>query len=362
MQTKIDALELPHGTLALPCFLPDATRAVVRAVDSQDLERCGVQGVVMNIFHLMQRPGSSTVKALGKLHSMCGWPHPIITDSGGFQAYSLIRQRPSQGNINDDGLHFQPEGNQRPFRLTPEKAVQLQLGYGADVVMCLDECTHADDPPQLQRTAVDRTIQWAKRCKREFQTRLERKEAWSGGRPLLFAVIQGGADLALRKRCSEALLELGFDGFGFGGWPLDAQGNLLSEVLAFTRELIPLRFPLHALGVGHPDNVKECIHLGYELFDSAMPTRDARHGRLYVLNDEGRHERWFEYVYINDDKHIKVQRPLAERCDCLCCQRYSRGYLHHLFKINDSLYLRLATIHNLRFMTQLVERFRQPAP
>lgn len=355
---KPEALELPHGTLRLPCFLPDATRAVVRSVDSQDLEHCGVQGVVMNIFHLMQRPGSSTVKALGGLHALCAWPHTIITDSGGFQAYSLIRQRPGLGNINNEGLHFRPEGASRTFRLTPEKAIQLQLSYGADVVMCLDECTHPDDAPVVQQAAVEHTIDWAMRCKREFQARVERHAQPGARRPLLFAVVQGGADLTLRKRCAQALLDMGFDGFGFGGWPLDAEGHLLSDVLAYTRELIPQRFPLHALGVGHPHSVTRCAQMGYGLFDSALPTRDARRGRLYALSQEQGQDDGCEYVYINDAKHIKAQQPIDADCDCACCQHYCRGYLHHLFKINDSLYLRLATLHNLRFMTQLLERIR----
>jgi queuine tRNA-ribosyltransferase len=181
---------------------------------------------------------------------------------------------------------------------------------------------------------------------------------------LLFGVIQGGGFRELRKRCAEALLEIGFDGFGFGGWPLDSQGNLLTDIIAYTRELVPPELPMHALGVGHPANVVECYRIGYDIFDSAMPTRDARHGRLYVFSSEEgvppswSEEKWFTYLYVNDDKFIKNDRPISPYCDCLCCSRYSVGYLHHLFKINDSLFFRLATIHNLRFMVQLMERLR----
>ena len=183
-------------------------------------------------------------------------------------------------------------------------------------------------------------------------------------RPLLFAVIQGVGSHELRKRCADTLLEIGFDRFGYGGWPLDAQGNLLADIIAYTRELVPPHVPMHALGVGHPANVVQCAGMGYELFDSAMPTRDARHGRLYVFSTEasapsaGLDGDWFSYVYINDDKFIKYDAPVSPSCDCLCCSRYSLAYLHHLFKINDSLFLRLATIHNLRFMAQLMERLR----
>lgn len=357
-------LQLPRGRLSLPLYLPDATLGVVRSVDSVDLEQCGIQAVVMNTFHLMQRPGSSTITALGGLHAMCGWSHPIITDSGGFQAYSLIRQNPKFGFLNEKGITFQPEGSDRKLHLTPEKSIQLQLSYGADIVICLDDCTHVDEGFEAQQESVRRTIAWARRCKDEFQHLLRQKRVSEEQRPWLFGVIQGGGFLELRKQCAEALLEIGFDGFGFGGWPLDSKGNLLTEIIAYTRELVPLELPMHALGVGHPANVVECFNRGYDLFDSAMPTRDARHGRLYVFTSDAplplawSEEQWFKYVYVSDDKFIKSDEPISRYCDCLCCSRYSLGYLHHLFKINDSLFLRLATLHNLRFMVQLTQRLR----
>jgi queuine tRNA-ribosyltransferase len=351
-----NSLPLPHGTLQLPIFLPDATVGVVRSVDSADLEGCGVQALVMNTFHLTQRPGSSTIQALGGLHAMAGWRRPIVTDSGGFQAYSLVRQNPKYGSIGDRGITFRPEGSDRKFQLTPEKAVQLQLSYGSDVVVCLDDCTHVDAPYEVQEESVRRTVEWGRRCKAEFGRILGQKSIAPGKRPLLFGVIQGGGYPELRKRCAEELLEVGFDGFGFGGWPLDSAGNLLADIIAYTRELVPSELPMHALGVGHPANVLECARLGYEMFDSAMPTRDARHGRLFVFTGEpsqGLDRESFGYVYANDNKHIKASGPISPYCDCLCCSRYPLGYLHHLFKINDGLFLRLATIHNLRFMTQL---------
>src|SRR5512142_916016 len=168
-------LHLMHGDLPLPAFLPDATQGVVRAVDAQDLEQCGTQAVVMNTFHLMQRPGSTTVQALGGLHRMAGWPHPIVTDSGGFQAYSLIRQNPKYGSLNNQGIIFRPEGSDKKMQLTPEKTIQLQLSYGSDVVVCLDDCTNADDPLETQQESVRRTMAWARRCKDEFEGLVEQK-------------------------------------------------------------------------------------------------------------------------------------------------------------------------------------------
>jgi queuine tRNA-ribosyltransferase len=221
-----------------------------------------------------------------------------------------------------------------------------------------------DDPLAAQQESVKRTIDWGRRCKAEFQRLADQRNLPAEERPLLFGVIQGGGSLELRRQCAETLLEIGFDGFGYGGWPLDAAGNLLTDLLAYTRELVPPELPMHALGVGHPVNVAACAAMGYALFDSAMPTRDARHGRLYrwapgidrrTVDLRGD---WLAFLYLQDDKHIKNSAPISPECDCACCARYSVGYLHHLFKINDSLILRLATIHNLRFMTQLTERFR----
>lgn len=359
----ITTLLLNHGPLVLPAFLPDATLGAVRAVDARDLREAGVAALVMNVFHLMQRPGSSTVTALGGLHRMAAWDGPIMTDSGGFQAYSLIRQQPGAGRLSDEGLTFRPEGAERPFKLTPEKSVQLQLAYGADVVMCLDDCTHVDAPEDEQRAAVERTIRWARRCRDEFDRQV-RQRRLGAARPLLFGVVQGGGDLALRRRCAEALLELDFDGYGFGGWPLDAQGNLLHEVLRATRQLIPPHLPMHALGVGHPENVAACARMGYQLFDSALPTRDARAGRLYAFSADPSAPgfrlagRWFETIYIADKKFVKATAPIGPGCDCHTCRHYALGYLHHLHRAGETLYLRLATIHNLRFMTRLMELLR----
>ncbi len=356
---RLNQLVLPHGTLQLPAFLPDGTLGVVRAVDAADLHTAGTQALVMNTFHLMQKPGSSTIQALGGLHQMSAWEAPIITDSGGFQAYSVVRENPKNGSLTDKGINFRPEGSKRKFLLTPEKTIQLQMSYAADVVICLDDCTHVEDSRETQQTAVERTVAWAARCKAEYEKLVAEKDLPSEEIPKIFAVVQGGGDLDLRKRCADALLEIGFDGYGFGGWPLDGDGNLLEDILGYTRELIPPQFPMHALGVGHPEYILACHKLGYEMFDSALPTRDARRGRLYTFTAEaGLHGNWFQFVYIQDDKYIKDTNPISPHCDCPTCQKYSLGYLHHLFKINETLFYRLATLHNLRFMVQLENRMR----
>jgi queuine tRNA-ribosyltransferase len=353
-------LRLPHGQIQFPAFLPDATQGVVRSLDAADLAACGVQALQTNVFHLMQRPGSSTIQALGGLRAMMGWDGPIVTDSGGFQAYSLIRQDARFGRLSDRGLSFRPEGSDRKFQFTPEKSIQLQFRYGADVIICLDDCTHPDDPLPVQEESVRRTIAWAWRCRAEFDRLVREKGLPPEDRPALFAVIQGGASPGLRRHCAEELLAMGFDGYGYGGWPLDSEGNLLTDIIAYTRELVPRGLPVHALGVGHPVHVVTCVRAGYELLDSVMPTRDARHGRLYTFTaPAGLSGAWFSYVHIGDNKHVKAAGPVSPYCDCRCCGHYSLGYLHHLFKLGDGLYQRLATIHNLRFMMQLMGRLEE---
>ncbi len=338
----------------------------MRGVDSQDLEEAGVKALVMNTFHLMQNPGSSTIQSLGGLHRMSGWKGPIITNSGGFQIYSLIHENSKFGSLNNKGATFHSgEGSlARKFVLTPEKSIQLQIGYGSDVVICLDDCTHVDAPQTEQLESVQRTVDWARRSKAEYQRLLQERQIPAESRPLIFAVIQGGGSAELRKRCAGELLEIGYDGYGYGGWPLDSQGKLLVEMLETTRRLVPSELPLHALGVASPENVLECARLGYDLFDGAMPTRDARHARLYAFQvDPAAGEtrlsgKWFNYVYALDERHRKANQPVSPFCDCLLCRRYSLGYLHHLMKVNDALAARLATIHNLRFMAQLSEHLR----
>lgn len=355
-----------HGPIECPAFLPDATRGVVRAVDSDDLQSCRVPGVVMSTFHLMQKPGSSTIAALGGVHGLMAWPGPIVTDSGGFQAYSLIREQPTHGRMTDQGLHFRPEGNERKFVLTPEKSIRLQINYGADIAMCLDQCTHGDDPDDVQEIAVRRTIDWARRGKAQFDQHLDQKGIPAEQRPALFGVIQGGRSFERRRRCAEALLEMGLQGFGFGGWPLDREGQLLLELIGFTRELVPGHLPFHALGIGHPESVVACARLGCDLFDSALPTRDARRGRLYTF--AGRvpesirdlEPPWFAFLYIQDKKHVKTAAPVCPGCSCACCANYSVGYLHHLFRIDDMLFPRLATIHNICFMQRITRLFHDP--
>ena len=363
MRPSARTFTVRNKQLNFPTFMPDGTYGYVRALTGQDLQAVGLEALMMNAFHLMQKPGSIVISALGGLHKMAAWPDVLMTDSGGFQAYSLIRQNPKFGSLTDKGITFYPEASKRKILLTPEKSIQLQMSYGSCILICLDYCTHIDASREEQERSVELTIHWAKRAKKTFNQLIKSRSFDEETRPLLFGVIQGGGEFDLRKKCADALLEIGFDGFGFGGWPLDSASNLITDILEYTRSLIPREFPIHALGIGHPASIVTAYRIGYEMFDCALPTRDARHGRLYArqsanfpLDEDGD---WLKFVYINSDSYIRADTPISPYCDCLTCQHYSLGYLYHLYRQRDANYQRLATIHNLRFMTQLTDDIRK---
>lgn len=357
---------LPHGEVPLPAFFPDGTRGVVRCVDSADLEGCRVPGLVMNTYHLMTNPGQSTVKSLGGLNSFINWRRPILTDSGGFQVFSLIRENPKFGEIRSNEIIFKTESSGGKTVITPEKCIQSQFAFGSDIMMCLDYCTHPNDPEEINRLSVEITVRWAKRCRDEYLRQKTIRKTDEKNQPLLFGIIQGGEDKVLRRECAAALADIGFAGYGYGGWPLDAQGSFMLDMLEYTAELMPENSIKYAMGVGKPEEIAACCKMGYNLFDCVIPTREARHNRLYIFNEEIKDlpgtditgKDFYQFYYITDDKYRRDKRPVSEVCDCLCCRNYSRAYLRHLYITGDSLAYRLATIHNLRFYTQLMELIR----
>ena len=358
-----ESIHTLHGQLALPAFIPDATRAVVRSADSVDLEEAHVPGLMVNTFHLSASPGTSAVASVGGIHSFMGWRRPVAADSGGFQVFSLLSENPALGSVTERGFVYRRAKGGEKQTLTPEKCIERQFRMGADIMFCLDYCTHPDAPASIQSESVRLTVEWARRCKETFLRQADQRRLGGFERPLLFAVVQGGDDRELRSVCAEQLAEIGFDGYGYGGWPIADDGRLVDGV-GMVAELTPDGVPRHALGIGKPENVVRAAAMGYDTFDAVIPTRDARHKRLYVSCDgfaslTWKAEGFYENVYIHDARFARDRRPVEESCDCLCCRNYSRAYLRHLFDIRDSLALRLATIHNLRFYTRLVSRIRE---
>ena len=354
-----ETLTLPHGTVPLPAFFPDGTYGVVRCVDADDLVECHVPGLVMNGFHLLSKPGISVLRHFRGVHAFSGWDGPVLTDSGGFQVFSMIRENPKFGEVRKNELIFRPEGGKDKQILTPEKSVQFQFACGSDVMMCLDYCTHPEDSYEISKLSVEITVDWAGRCKREYERQLHARKIPEERRPLLFAIIQGGGYRELRKECAGRLIGIGFDGFGFGGWPVASDGSLVEDILAYTAGLMPDDKVKYAMGLGKPDGIVKCVQMGYNLFDCVIPTREARHNRLYVFDDDrDENPPAYSHYYILDDTHIREDGPVSKTCDCPACQKYSRAYLYHLYKIGDSLAYRLATMHNLRFYTEFMERIR----
>ena len=325
---------------------------MVKSLSSKDLADCGVEGIVMNSFHLMTKPGAATIKAFGGLHGFARWQRPIIIDSGGFQVFSLIRENKKFGEIRQNEIIFRNDGKKTV--LTPEKCVQTGLSHGADVIMALDYCTHPSDTNEIQEKAVERTIAWGKVCMETFGKLNKNTDTQ------LFGIIQGGNCKKLRKKCADELIGMGYENFGFGGWPLDENGVLVEETLAYTAELMPTDSVKYAMGVGKPENIVASVSLGYNLFDCVIPTREARRGRLYVFNGEpvDGNRKFYEYHYILDEKHRRSKEPVCPTCDCYTCCNYSKGYLRHLASLGDGLANRLATIHNLRFYTRLMDELR----
>jgi len=359
----MDNLKTSHGVLKLPAFFPDATRAVIRSLDSEDVKNCGIQGMVVNTFHLLSRPGARVISGQGGIHRFMNWDGHIISDSGGFQLFSLLAGSSKLGSVSGKGFIYRlNKGDDRKI-LTPEKCIQKQFQFASDIMVCLDYCTHPNDSYDKQKESVEYTILWAGKCKSNFDKLLREKDIDDDARPLLFAVVQGGSDFDLRRECAERLIEIGFDGYGYGGWPI-VDGNQLAETVELVSQILPPTKPKYALGIGKPENIVKCAKMGYSLFDCVIPTRDARHRRLYVFSEKPESSSlagsdFYKCLYFLDKKHINDKRPLEADCDCLCCSRgYSRAYLHHLFKIEDTLAYRLATSHNLRFYARLMEAIR----
>lgn len=348
------------GSVETPFFMPDATRASVRGVTQDELEKGGVPALVVNTYHLMLQPGADMIRNVGGIHEFMRWNKPILSDSGGYQVYSLIHKNPEMGQITEEGAEFRSVIDGSKYLLTPERAIQIQFDLGVDMMVVLDDPRPNSAPEAEVEEAVERTLRWAKRSQAEYEKQIASRELTEETRPLLFGVVQGGIFRELRKRCAEGLVEIGFDGYGFGGRHIDEEGNFLEDIVSFTASLIPEDSARFALGIGTPDDIVRCHTLGWDMFDCVIPTREGRHGRLFLWNSETLDERgdFYKTINISNERFKEDCTPVDEACDCELCTKYTRAYLKHLFKVGEPLASRLASLHNLRFYMRLMEKLR----
>ncbi|HKI92432.1 MAG TPA: tRNA guanosine(34) transglycosylase Tgt [Gaiellaceae bacterium] len=335
--SRAGILRTAHGEVRTPAFMPVGTKATVKAVDPDELRALGAQIILGNTYHLHFRPGEETIAELGGLHGFMGWDGPILTDSGGFQVFSL---RDTLLDVDDGGVTFRSVYDGSPERLTPELAAQIQASLGSDVAMCLDICPPAGVPRSELEEAVRRTTLWAER-----QRDLPRAPG-----QLRFAIAQGGLDPELRRRSIEGLVPLDFDGYALGGLSVGEERAPMFDAVAEAAPLLPAGKPRYFMGIGDPEGVIEVIARGIDMFDCVLPTRTARTGS--ALTWEGR-------LNLHNARFARDPRPLDEGCDCPACSRFSRAYLRHLVNQQEILGLRLLSLHNLRFLLDLVASARQ---
>jgi len=330
-------LSLPHGEVPTPIFMPVGTQGTVKGVLPRDVEAAGARIVLANTYHLMLRPGPDVVARAGGLHRFMGWDRPILTDSGGFQVFSLA----AISEISDDGVRFKSHIDGSEVLLTPERSIAVQEALGADVIMAFDECPANPAPPDVARRAVERTVAWAGRCAR---ARRRQDQA-------LFGIHQGGLDAALRREYTERLLELDLPGYAVGGLAVGEERPAMLDALSAAAPALPDDRPRYLMGVGTPRDILEGIARGIDMFDCVMPTRNARNTSVFH-KVEGR-------LNLRNARFKEDFRPIEDGCDCLACARFSRAYLRHLFQAEEMLAATLATIHNLRFYLRLVEGARR---
>ncbi|HET7039730.1 MAG TPA: tRNA guanosine(34) transglycosylase Tgt [Gemmatimonadales bacterium] len=340
---RAGTLTLPHGTVRTPAFMPVGTQGTVRALSPFDLEAIGTGMVLANTYHLHVRPGEDVVAALGGLHRFMGWDGPILTDSGGFQIFSLEGFR----RVDDDGVEFQSHVDGGRRRLTPERAMEIQWVLGPDVAMALDHVPHGTADHAAASDALDRTLRWLVRAR----TRHEQLSAEAPGRQTLWPILQGGVYPDLRQRAVEGVLALGpWTGLAVGGLAVGEPRDAMYATLDRLATALPAGTPRYLMGVGFPGDLLEAVARGMDLFDCVAPTRNGRNGQAFTPDGT---------VNLRNAVHRTDAAPLDPSCDCEACRTYSRGYLRHLFVAEELLGLRLLSLHNVRFLIRLGEEARR---
>jgi queuine tRNA-ribosyltransferase len=324
-------LHTPHGTVETPVFMPVGTLATVKAVGQDDLETLGAEVLLGNTYHLMLRPGEALISELGGLHRFMAWPRALLTDSGGFQVFSLAKK----AKVSDAGVLFQSHLDGSPHLLTPERSVQIQEALGADILMAFDECPPSTAPRAVVEGAMARTTAWLRRC----------EAAWRRGPNALFGIVQGGLDAALRRRHVEEVCAVELPGYALGGYSVGEAPERMYASVAEVAPLLPRERPRYLMGVGTPVDLVQGVAAGVDMFDCVLPTRCARNGLLFT--SEGR-------LVIRNATYAHDERPVDASCQCYTCRTHSRAYLRHLFSTREVLALRLNTLHNLHHYLELM--------
>lgn len=328
-------LSTPYGEIATPVFMPVGTQATVKSVSPDELKDLKAQIILSNTYHLYLRPGAELISEFGGLHRFMGWDRPILTDSGGFQVFSLGHNN----KIDDDGVTFKSHLDGSTHRFTPEMVMRVEEQLGADIIMVLDECTPYPSSHEYNRKALHRTHSWAERC----------MAAHSRQDQALFGIVQGSTYLDLRKESARTLAGLDFPGYAVGGLSVGEPKEDMHAMLEETVPLLPSNKPRYLMGVGSPEDLVECVARGIDMFDCVLPTRVARNGAL--LTRDGR-------LPIKSPRYARLQQPIEPDCDCYTCRNFTLGYLHHLFRTKELLAYRLNSVHNLRFLMRVAEEMR----
>lgn len=362
-----------HGPLKTPFFMPDATRGFIKLLSEREVISTNTPAMVVNTFHLYLQPGLELIKAAGGIHEFMQCSRPLLSDSGGYQVFSLIHRSKEMGKIDNDKVTFKSPLNGSKHELTPERSIQIQFDLGVDMMVCLDDCPPNDFIRTDLEIAVERTIAWAKRCKTEYLQQIKKRKISEEQRPLLFCVIQGGAELDLRRHCAKELVKIGFDGYSLGARPVDADGNFMAEVLLETAKAIPESAIRFALGVGTPDDIYRSYLMGWDMFDCVIPTREGRHGRLFYFKTDfaGFTEvekldqpiveapQFYETKNIGNASWQSDFSPINPNSKIPELRNYTKAYLHHLFRLNEGLGQKLASLNNLEFFADLMDYLRK---
>jgi queuine tRNA-ribosyltransferase len=330
-------LHTPHGSIETPVFMPVGTQATVKAMSPEELKEIGAEIILSNTYHLFLRPGHDVVREAGGLHAFMNWDRSILTDSGGFQVFSLSSLR----KITEEGVEFRSHLSGEKLFLSPEKAIEVENALGADIIMAFDECPPYPATREYLKESLERTTRWARRCKEAHRRPHDQA---------LFGIVQGGMERDLRRQSAEELIALDFPGYAVGGLSVGEPKPLMYEVLEFTTPLLPQEKPRYLMGVGSPDDLFEGVERGIDMFDCVLPTRIARNGTC--MTSVGK-------VVIRNATYARDWEKLDPNCDCYTCRNYSRAYIRHLLKADEIFGLRLTTYHNLYFLVQTMRKIRE---